>query len=286
MQDIDPETGRPHDQPQTPARTRYEAGETLDELGWAPPDLNRWLRCPGCAEDGTDLLAMKYPVTNAQFERFILAGGYDNPAYWGGEDAEGWRYRTDLGWTEPRWWRDVRFGQGRRGYPVVGVSWYEAAAYAAWLAELLQHLNRGKIGGLPAEDRELVEDLFKAGAALARLPAEAEWEKLAGGVEGERFPWDPPAGPATGKEQAILARANTEEAGLQGTSPVAMYPLGAGQPFGLMDLAGNVWEWTATFDSSGYVLKGGAWAWEAARARCGSRFWLTPYYGVSSSGFG
>ena len=69
---------------------------------------------------------------------------------------------------------------------------------------------------------------------------------MAGGIaDKERYPWDPPRGPATSKEEAIRARANTSESGIGGTSPVGMYPLGVSQPFELMDLAGNVWEWTA-----------------------------------------
>ncbi|MBI1880321.1 MAG: SUMF1/EgtB/PvdO family nonheme iron enzyme [Chloroflexi bacterium] len=270
LQDLNPETKRPHQPPQTPVRTRYDAGEVLDELGWLPDDLNAWLRCERCAGDGRDLLAMKYPVTNAQFERFTLvAGGYDNPAYWGGEKSDGWQWRIDQNWSEPRYWDDPRFGRERRGYPVVGVSWYEAAAYAAWLTELLQRAQ-SPISNLPPEDLALIADLLKMGATSVRLPSEAEWEKIAGGgADQNRYPWDPPQGSATQDEAAGLARANTEEAKLEGTSPVGMYPLGASQPFGLMDLAGNIWEWTDSF----------------ASARCGSRGWHYPNLRGSGRGF-
>ena len=53
---------------------RYVAGEILDELGWLPDDLNTWVRCAGCADDGGDLMVARYPVTNAQFERFVVSG--------------------------------------------------------------------------------------------------------------------------------------------------------------------------------------------------------------------
>ena len=98
MQDRDLDTDRLHEPPRVAPRTRYAAGEALDELGWLPEDLatpsgevlDPWAYCPGCADGGGDLLALKYPVTNVQFERFIQAGGYNKPAYWGGERSMGW----------------------------------------------------------------------------------------------------------------------------------------------------------------------------------------------------
>jgi formylglycine-generating enzyme required for sulfatase activity len=166
---------------------------------------------------------------------------------------------------------------------VVGVSWYEANAYAAWLAGLLEQLRAGR-SDLPPEDIGLVRDLPAGGGAAVRLPTETEWARLAGGAAvKERYPWDPPAGPATAEQAAILARANTKEAGLQGTSPVGMYPLGASQPFGLLELAGNVWEWVG----DGSVQKGGSWFFEADLARCGGRFRNNPRStGSLTSGFG
>lgn len=285
MQDLDPDTERPNDPPRISVRTRYAAGEALDELGWLPADLHTWVRCPGTAEGGGDLLVMKYPVTNAQFEHFIQAGGYENPAYWDGEESENWRWRLEehnIEWrgegpvTEPEYWHDPRFGKERRSYPVVGVSWYEATAYAAWLTELLHRALDGD-PDLPSEDWTLVSDLLEARASEVRLPTEGEWEQMAGGVADEdRYPWDPPQGPATRDETDILARANTAEADLLGTSPVAMHPLGVSQPFGLMDLAGNVWEWTATEEGGGRVLRGGSWYYSRGSARCVGRRGLYP----------
>ena len=77
-----------------PVGDRFAAGEVLDKLDWLPSDLNRWVRCPAMADDKRDLLVMKYPVTNSQFARFMAAGGYEDPQYWGGENSKAWQWRT------------------------------------------------------------------------------------------------------------------------------------------------------------------------------------------------
>ncbi len=247
-------------------RDRHAAGEALDALGWLPDDLNSWARCPAAADDRRDLLAGRYPVTNAQYELFLRAGGYDDPAYWGGETGDAWRWRRgnkrpygDQGTDEPRYWQAARFGRDRRGYPVVGVSWYEAAAYCAWLTALLRRARAGE--ELPPAHLALVADPLAAGAREARLLTEGEWVRLAGGEAGDRYPWDGPT-EATKDKDAILARANTDESKIGGTSPVAMYPQGRSRPFGVYDMVGNVWEWTASPWEPGSdrrVLRGGSW---------------------------
>ena len=283
MQDTSSD-GRPNDPPVIPIPTRYAAGEVLDRLGWLPPDLDTWvevqipnpkLQTPSPkSQNPSRMYVARYPVTNHQFSRFIEAGGYEEPRYWGGERSKAWRWRmTEHGdyrgegpVSQPWFWDDLRFGKSRRDYPVVGISWYEANAYCAWLTEGFQ------VSGFAFQvwrDGELETLDLEPGTLTVRLPAEAEWVAAAGGEGRDRYPWDSPEGSMTKDEGVILARANVREAGLNGTSPVAMYPAGQ-SPHGIWDMAGNVWEWMAS-PERGKPLRGGSWYGYQEHARVSAR---------------
>ena len=91
-------------------------------------------------------------VTNAQYRKFMDAGGYNQEQYW---TEAGWAWKQGNNVTQPGCWGDGNFNQAAQ--PVVCVSWYEASAYARW--------------------------------AGGRLPTEAEWEKAARGPDGRIYPW-------------------------------------------------------------------------------------------------
>lgn len=271
-----------------PPQARAVAGEALDALGWLPDDFHRWIRCPARADSRHDLLVMKYPLTNAQFEQFMADGGYDNPAYWGKEESEGWQwrinppdYRQKQGQkevAESEYWQDTRLGRERPGYPVVGISWYEAVAYMAWLTELLRRVREGD--ELPDAQYALIADLVIAGATDVRLPTETEWVTIAGGEEQNRYPWDKVTAAVTKDEVQIVQRANVRQTEIGNTSPVGMYPQGASQPFDLMDMAGNVWEWTTSWgdeDKDSRVLRGGSWRNSYYYARVSARYHDVPH---------
>ena len=175
----------------------------------------------------------------------------------------------DAGLVEPpRHWRKGEPPPDKLKHPVVDVSWRDAMAYCTWLAD---------VTGKPY-----------------RLPSEAEWEKAARGTDGRIYPWG---------NRWYPRWCNTSEGGVGSTTPVGSYPRGA-SPYGLLDMAGNVWEWCLTKwwgNYEGYakkerelqgvegtaprVLRGGSWSYDRADARCAYRYWNSPYLVWYSGGF-
>jgi iron(II)-dependent oxidoreductase len=153
----------------------------------------------------------RYLVTNEQFQAFVDAGAYAQSSIW---DAEVLPAVLDFvdktGQPGPRFWSNGRFPSGKGRHPVVGVSWYEACAYARWTGK--------------------------------RLPTDAEWVKAAAWPVAlgtstrrqRRYPW----GQSMDRERANLWAASTG-----GTVAVDEYPEGVSVG-GVYQLIGNVWEWT------------------------------------------
>jgi sulfatase modifying factor 1 len=199
-------------------------------------------------------------VTVGMFRTFVEATGYVTTA-----EREGYGHPYKPGPREQEWpsvagadWQHPR-GPGSEAqgdHPVVQVSWDDAAAYCAWVG-----------GGLPTE---------------------AQWEKACRGTDARVYPW--------GNEfderclnfcdaQCQVTRWTNDpifDDGYGYTSPVGSYPEGA-SPYGALDMAGNVWEWTADWYGEQYyadspyenpqgpdtgskrVQHGGAW-YDAGRA--------------------
>ena len=150
-----------------------------------------------------------HAVTNARFQDFVDAGGYDELEFW---PEEIWPHLIELkdltGSPGPRYWRGGRHDVRLTDHPVVGVSWYESQAYALWIGQ--------------------------------RLPTEAEWQMAASWHINSsadlmrRFPW----GDAMNK-----TRCNIWSSRHGTTQPVSACPEGAA-PNQVLQLVGNVWEWT------------------------------------------
>ena len=156
------------------------------------------------------------PVTQAEFLRFVEAGGYQQREWW---DEAGWEWRSRTGASQPVYWRWERDGSwSRRDFerwvplephrPVLHVNWFEASAYCRW--------------------------------SERRLPTEVEWECAAS--------WDPLTGKKRrypwGDSAPDPQRANLDWAS-GGCVDVGAFPEGD-SPVGCRQMLGNVWEWTAT----------------------------------------
>lgn len=185
-----------------------------------------------------DYWIARYPVTVAQFAAFVAAGGYGEDAWWPpaglawqrGEWDSQVEEKTTKDWLAqrtpekrlvPMWWDDQIAYPNR---PVMGVSWFEAMAYAAWLDDRL----KSRVSWVPAGYR-------------VRLPTEAEWEKAARAGDGRRYPW--------GDEDWDEGRANISDSKIGRPSTIGMYPRGS-TPNGLHDLSGNIWEWTLSLSQN------------------------------------
>ena len=221
-------------------------------------------------------------VTRFAYEQFMNDDGYGIPQadgrylmteWW--SDA-GWTARVSSPpWRRPAHWEDPTLSTDPFN-PVVGVSWFEAEAFANW--------------------------------AGARLPREVEWEFAARGTDGRIFPWGNDPDPvalnwndgAEGEATSSAARTRGEVDGYATLAPVDAFEMYAA-PSGAIQMSGNVWEWTADwYDREffpnlfgadridpnnvipiqralerGYalkVMKGGSWRSSIDRARAAARY--------------
>ena len=162
--------------------------------------------------------------------------------------------------------------------PVRWVTWYDAMEYCHWLT--------GKLAEWELTPQPLVM-LIRQGWQVS-LPSETEWEKAARGEDGRIFPWGNPFDEN---------KANTYEVGIGDTSAVGCFPGGA-SPYGVVDLSGNVWEWTHSSNGNypyptaqeeiqereslkaigehGAELRGGSFLNISRLARCAYRRWFSP----------
>ncbi len=191
----------------------------------------------------------RWPVTNAQYERF-------DPAH-----------------------RTRRAPGAGDNHPVVYVTRAEAGRFCQWLGQ---------------QDRRVY-----------RLPTEAEWEYAARGSDGRKFPWGARLESA---DRANFADANKRlpwsdlsiDCGFEASSPVGSFPLGA-SPFGMEDMAGNVWEWCldcfsaypghqrsnpkGPLGGARQIYRGGSWKSRVTSLRTTARGINSPAYSANDVGF-
>jgi formylglycine-generating enzyme required for sulfatase activity len=156
----------------------------------------------------------KHPITVQQYRQFIQAGGYTSKSYW---TPNGWKWKESEERTQPYGWGDERFSDDNQ--PVIGVTWYEATAFAAWL--------NGQLA-----------DVLTPGHTI-RLPTEAEWEAaVAYDTAGCRrtYPW--------GEQEPTRDLADFNDGSdPDRPAPVGKNPMGAAA-CGAEEMVGSVWEVT------------------------------------------
>ncbi|GIW23240.1 MAG: hypothetical protein KatS3mg068_2247 [Candidatus Sericytochromatia bacterium] len=185
-------------------------------------------------------------VTNKQFKEFIDADGYTNcqtNGFWS-DEGKNFALQNNLcnSNARPSYWNDTRFNKDNQ--PVVGISWYEAEAYARF---------KGK-----------------------RLPTEAEWELAARGTNEREYPWGNDSPSESNKKANGFFGELGKGDGFEFLSEVAYYTSGD-SPYGLKDMSGNAYEWVNDWYSKDYysnsplenpkgpnfggtkVLRGGSW---------------------------
>jgi sulfatase modifying factor 1 len=247
---------------------------------WAYPDDGEG---PIKQVEVTAFAISAHAVSNHEFSQFVEDTGYVTDA-----ERLGWSFvfagllpddfPPTEGVVQAPWWRKVEGADWahpegphasvgeRRDHPVVHVSWNDAAAYCSW--------------------------------AGARLPSEAEWEFAArGGLEGRAFPWGDELEPG-GQHymnvwQGDFPVRNTAADGFVGTAPVHSFPANG---YGLHNMTGNVWEWTADWfrptqrptRGTSRVQKGGSYLCHHSycrRYRVAARQGSTPDSSAGNVGF-
>jgi formylglycine-generating enzyme required for sulfatase activity len=184
-------------------------------------------------------------VTNAQFARFITAGGYSNREYW---TDDGWEWKRGVKEkAQPAFWTDGKMNEP--DYPVTGVSWFEAAAYAKW--------------------------------AGVHLPTEAEWEKAARGTMALIYPWGNEwAEKRANTTEARLGGLSAVGSFLAGASPYGALDMAGSVWEWVADwYDGEYYAYSPANNpigpvyGRGGVVRGGAWYYDRGSARCACRGW-------------
>lgn len=203
----------------------------------------------------------RYPITVAQYQTFVAAGGYDQQRYW---TAEGWRWLTEGEITGPE-----RYGGAYEipNHPQVGVSWYEAVAFCCWLSA--------------------------QNGITIRLPTEAEWERAARHTDGRIYTWSHGGKPGQ--------HCNMYDTGIGSISAVGCFPSGnaesgaADMAGNVWEWCSTKWledyqNYAAQVDDAlegdaRRVVRGGSFGDYQGDVRCAYRSRLSPDSRYSDDGF-
>lgn len=199
----------------------------------------------------------RYPITNDQFAKFIQNTKYKTLAEEeGGWNPEKMELAIGFNWRHPLGTKDIY--EKKLNHPVVQATFYDALAFCEWLNHM--------------------EGIIPPQGYTFRLPTEVEWEKAARGEYGNEWPWG---------NEFNANKCNSIEGGKGETTTVGIYSPIGNSPYGVSDMAGNVWEWTQSLlrpypynandgreepnPGSKLVLRGGSFLRDYRAARCAAR---------------
>jgi formylglycine-generating enzyme required for sulfatase activity len=295
------------------------AGGYDDEQWWDTDGAKAWRRGEGTAEvlkqswrdtrkllegwtdEGLRSLVTQRRITSIQADNYITIKNWNEQRFedWLKEQFSGGRK------TQPEYWEDVNFNNPAQ--PVVGVCWYEARAYCAWLSAQALTPNPSPKRGVPLGEGLLDSPPSTSMGASStdafnrvpnvrfRLPTEVEFEAAARGLRGRAFPYD---------GTFDSARCNTFESHIRRTAPVGIFANAT--PEGVFDLSGNAYTWTSSlYDQDHFpypyrpedgredptstdvlrVLRGGSWNYDQGIVRSASRFNAHPAIRFNDVGF-
>ncbi|MEZ4727898.1 MAG: SUMF1/EgtB/PvdO family nonheme iron enzyme [Caldilineaceae bacterium] len=188
----------------------------------------------------------RYPITVAQYSKFVEAGGYTQRRYW---TEAGWQWRAETDITGPESYGAVFQNPN---HPQVGVSWYEAVAFCNWLTDMIEY--------------------------EVRLPTEAEWERAARHTDGRNYPW----GAKFDAKRCNMAETGIGSTSAVGLFPNGDAQCGAADMSGnVLEWCSTPWlgsyedyETEIREDLEGdarRVLRGGSFASDDSDARCAGR---------------
>jgi hypothetical protein len=180
---------------------RLVVSRNLPDIDWILVPTQTLRSSNGQEIQSRQFYISRYPLSNAQYQSFVDAGGYSNDSYW---SAPGRAHREQFNLAAPE---RYGFPFGLPNHPVVGVSYHEAIAFCAWLAESI--------------------------GQSVTLPTPTEWMAAARSAQGlEGYPW--------GSDFSVM-KCNSRQSNIRTTTAVGIFSRGASH-YGLLDCGGNVWE--------------------------------------------
>ncbi len=234
----------------------------LPDIDWVTIPAGEFIYQEGEKRTLPEFRMSRYPITYAQFQTFVDTLDSLNSRNW----FEGLGGRPDRYTMAEQYFKYWNHPRGT-------VNWYQSMAFCRWFSYKLG-------GGFGLDD---------VTSWVVRLPTEYEWEKAARGTDGSTYPYG---------NEFDATKGNTYEIGIGQTSAVGIFRDGA-SPYGVLDMAGNVWEWCLSdyenpaehpngedLSTSNYrVLRGGSFNYRYSDAGASYRDLNNPDYWRSIYGF-